>query len=223
VAAEGPKSRPRFLAYPPAVIFLTRARRLALVAASLSAFLLLPGLAAAHAELVRAIPADGATVTEPVTFVSGRYSEDLKADSNLRILDAAGNTVATGGVDPNNDRVMVARPASPLTEGTFTVRSTAISAVDDHPERVTWTFTVAVPATPSPTPAGESISPAPSAEPTTEPTASATASPTPSASRAPGSNTGSGSDVILPIIAALAIITTGAAVLLSRGRRSGSA
>jgi methionine-rich copper-binding protein CopC len=195
-----------------------------LVAAIASSLFGLPGLAAAHAELVRAIPADGETVSEPVTIISGRYTEDLTADSNLRIVDAAGTIIATGRVDPGDARLMVARPATPLTAGTYTVRSTAISAVDEHPERVTWTFTVAIPATPSPTPVPSASAPAQSTSPTSSPTEtpSPALTPSPSASPAPGDSAASLSDVALPIVAALAIVLIGTGALLSRGRRPGA-
>lgn len=204
----------------PAMTSPRSIRRLAPVALAISTLLVLPAVATAHAELVRAIPADGATVTEPVTFVSGRYSEDLTADSSLLILDATGATIGRGGVDPNDDGVMIARPAAPLTAGTFTVRSTAISRVDGHPERVTWTFTVAVPATPSPTASPSGSAPPPSTESTSSPTAtaSAAATPTPSPSAAPGDAASSLGDVALPIVAALAIVLIGAGALLRRGR-----
>lgn len=200
-----------------------RTLRLAPVAVAISALLVLPAVATAHAELVRAIPADAATVTEPVTFVSGRYTEDLTADSSLLILDSSGATIGRGGVDPDDDRVMIARPDAPLTIGTFTVRSTAISQVDGHPERVTWTFTVAVPATPSPTTSPSGSASPPSTEPTPSPTAtaSAAASPGPSPTAAPGDGASSLGDVALPIVAALAIVLIGAGVLLRRGRRPG--
>ena len=196
-------------------------RRLALVAATISALFLLPGVAIAHAELVRAIPADGETVSEPVTFVSGRYTEDLTADSSLLILDASGATIGRGGVDPDDDRVMIARPDAPLTMGSFTVRSTAISQVDGHPERLTWTFTVAVRATPSSTPVTSGSAPPASSEPS--PTASAPATtPSPSPSASPTDPASSVSDVALPIIAALAVVLIGAGALLRRGRRPSS-
>ena len=194
-------------------------RRLALVAATIIALFLIPGVAIAHAELVRAIPADGETVSEPVTFVSGRYTEDLAADSSLLILDASGATIGRGGVDPDDDRVMIARPDAPLTNGTFTVRSTAISQVDGHPERVTWTFTVAVPATSTPVTSGS----APPATSEPSPTASAPATtPSPSPSSSPTDPASSVSDVALPIIAALAVVLIGAGALLRRGRRPSS-
>jgi methionine-rich copper-binding protein CopC len=199
---------------------IRRGRLSAILLISVVFGLTVPAVVLAHAELVRAIPADGSTVTEPVTVISGRYSESLVGDSNLRVLADDGSVVATGTPDPNDRNRMIARPEPPLTFGHFTVKSTAFSA-DGHLERAEWAFTVAATATPTPT--AQSSEPA-SSEPsdTPEPTASATASPTP-ASPAPGSSTGSGNDVILPIIAALAIITIGAGLLLSRGRRGPSA
>jgi methionine-rich copper-binding protein CopC len=186
----------------------------------LAAFALLLALAspvAAHAELVRAIPADGETVTEQITVVSGRYSEDLISGSRLEITDGSGARVASGGIDPEDARRMVARPESPLTDGTYTVQSTARSA-DGHVERATWTFTVAVPASPSPTPeptptpSDASPSPSATASPSESPSATPTASPAPTD---PASGSG---DVLLPIIAALAIVATGAGFLLNRSR-----
>jgi hypothetical protein len=186
----------------------------------LAAFALLLALAspvAAHAELVRAIPADGETVTEPITVVSGRYSEDLISGSRLEITDGSGARVASGGIDPEDARRMVARPESPLTDGTYTVQSTARSA-DGHVERATWTFTVAVPASPSPTPeptptpSDASPSPSATASPSESPSATPTASPAPTD---PASGPG---DVLLPIIAALAIVAIGAGFLLNRSR-----
>jgi hypothetical protein len=153
-------------------------------------------------------------VTEPVVEVSGIYSEAMTPDgSSLVIKDAAGATVARGTVDPEDDTRMVATPAAPLGSGVYTVESTAVST-DGHAERTTWTFTVAVVATPTPTT---------SAAPTTAPTPAA-ATPLPSVAPTPvpsadTSPTGSGSDVLLPIVVALVILGGGAAYLLSRRNR----
>jgi methionine-rich copper-binding protein CopC len=190
--------------------------RRALVVAWLVA-LALPAAATAHAELLRADPEDGEVVTTPVTAVTGRYSEDLVDGSRLVIKDASGATVGTGNVDPENDRRMVARPDATLTSGAFTVESTARSA-DGHVERTTWTFSVSIPATPSPTPS-PSAAPSPTAEPSPSSTASPPPSPSPTPSPAPGDATSGTSDVLLPIIAALAIVAIGAGFLLNRSRR----
>jgi methionine-rich copper-binding protein CopC len=189
----------------------------ALVVAWLLA-LALPHGAVAHAELVRANPADGEVVTAPVTAVTGRYSEDLKAGSRLVVKDASGATVGSGEIDPGNDRRMIARIAPALTQGTFTVESTSISAHDGDIERVTWSFTVSIPASPSPTPspsagASPTAAPSPSVPPSSSESPSVTASPTPG-----DPTSGTAGDVLLPIIAALAIIAVGAGFLLNRSR-----
>jgi copper resistance protein C len=190
--------------------------------------LALPGSVLAHAELQRAIPADGETVTDPVTVVTGSYSQDLAANSKLLVKDASGATVATGSVDPGNVRRMIARPASPLGNGAYEVQSTSVSADDGDIERVQWTFTVALAASASPTEVAS-----PSAEPTPictdlcsgqpsggEPSnaSPASASPAPSPSPAPGDSASDSSNVLLPIIAALAIVAIGAGYLLNRNR-----
>jgi hypothetical protein len=114
---------------------------------------------------------------------------------------------------------MVARPDAPLGNGTYEVQSTSVSADDGDIERVQWTFTVAVAASPSPTEvpsvsAGTSSSP--EATPSMVPSASATEAPSPSP--APGDSTSDSSNVILPIIAALAIVAIGGVYLLNRNR-----
>jgi len=191
------------------------------VASLIAAFVILavPGSALAHAELQRSIPDNGETVTDPVTVVTGTYSQDLAANSKLLVKDASGATVATGTVDPGNVRRMVARPDAPLENGTYEVQSTSVSADDGDIERVQWTFTVAVAASPSPTDvpsvsAGTSSSP--EATPSVVPSASATEAPSPSP--APGDSTSDSSNVILPIIAALAIVAIGGVYLLDRNR-----
>jgi methionine-rich copper-binding protein CopC len=181
---------------------------------------IVPSAAVAHAELVRAIPADGETVTEPVTVLSARYSEAVVGNSNLRVLDEGGATVATAAIDPDDPTRMIARPDTPLGNGTYTVRSTATSA-DGHTERLTWSFTVTLAATPAPSPSptpATSESPSAATSPTPEATPSPTASPTPSASPDPGTATSGSGDVLLPILAGLAIVAIGAGFLLRRNR-----
>jgi len=184
--------------------------------------LLVPAIVLAHAELVTPTPADKSTVTAPVAEVSGLYSEAMKPDgSSLVVKDASGTQVAKGGVDPASDQRMVATPASPLGNGTYTVESTTL-AEDGDIAHATWTFTVAVAATPSAVPSAAATaasSAASSAAPTAAPaTPVATVAPAPSPS-GDGSTTGSGGDVILPIIVALVALGAGAAYLLTRRNR----
>ena len=122
-------------------------------------------------------------------------------------------------MDPTDDKRMVATPTSPLGSGSYQVEWTTNSAEDNEVARGTWTFTVAVPPSSSPTLAATAaasavptaaVSAAPSAIPSVPPT------PVPSAD---GSTTGSGSDVILPIVIALIVLGAGAAYLLSRRNR----
>lgn len=181
--------------------------------------LALPGSALAHAELLRSIPDNGQTVTDPVTVVTGTYSQDLAANSKLLVKDASGATVATGGVDPGNARRMIARPDAPLGNGTYEVQSTSVSAEDGDIERVQWTFTVAVAASPSPTDAASpSVGASASTQASPSAVASASATAAPSPSPAPGDSTSDSSNVILPIIAALAIVAIGGVYLLNRNR-----
>ena len=190
------------------------------VASLIATFVILavPGSALAHAELQRAIPADGETVTDTVAVVTGTYSQDLAANSKLLVKDASGATVTTGTVDPGNVRRMVARPDAPLGNGTYEVQSTSVSADDGDIERVQWTFTVAVAASPSPTevPSVSAGTSSPEATQSVVPSASATEAPSPSP--APGDSTSDSSNVILPIIAALAIVAIGGVYLLNRNR-----
>lgn len=191
------------------------------VASLIAAFVILavPGSALAHAELQRSIPDNGETVTDPVTVVTGTYSQDLAANSKLLVKDASGATVATGTVDPGNVRRMVARPDAPLGNGTYEVQSTSVSADDGDIERVQWTFTVTLAASASPS-SEASPSPGLSASPEATPSTASIAPPSASAapSPAPSDSASSSTDVILPIIAALAIVAIGGAYLLNRNR-----
>jgi methionine-rich copper-binding protein CopC len=198
---------------------------------SLAALLILtaiaPSLVAAHAELDAPTPADGSTVIEPVVEVAGTFTQRVRADgSRLVVKDASGATVAQGGRDPERPRRMVAVPATPLGDGTYRVEWTTISADDDELARGTWSFTVAVPASPSPTPVATAVpSAAPSAStaptagpPTPTPSVAPTAGPTPqpSGDGEPASGVG---DVLLPIIVVLVLLGGGAAYLFSRRDR----
>lgn len=203
------------------------ARRLqAVLPAAVLALLLMPSLVLAHAELETSTPKDKATVEGTPTQIAGTYSEEMNPDgSSLVLLGPDGAQVAKGGVDAADDKRMVIADLPELAPGTYTVKSTTKSAEDGDIDRKEWTFTVELAPTPSP-----SLSPtstptaAPSATPAaspaaTTPSASPTASATPTPS-AGGGTTGSGGDVILPIIAAVVIVAAIAGYLFTRRDRT---
>ena len=194
-------------------------RRLATLAlAGTLVALLVPGTISAHAELVKPIPAADSISTTPVTEVSGVFSEAMSADgSGLEVLDAAGETVATGGLGLTADTRLVATPATPLGLGVYTVRWTAV-ATDGHVERGEWSFTVSA-APSSSASASAEASPDPSAAPSPEPSAFVSAPASPASSGGSGASGSSASDLGLPIVVGLLILAAGAAHLLSRRNR----
>jgi methionine-rich copper-binding protein CopC len=198
-------------------------RRPGAIAASIAALtlLLLPATVLAHAELETTTPDDGAVVEGTPTEIVATFSEALDDGSSLSLRDAAGDEVARSEPDPDDPTRMVIADVPELAPGAYTVRWTA-SSDDGHLERDTWSFTVAVVLTPSPTTAPTaSATPAPSTAPTptVAPTPSSAASPT--ASPAPGDgDPTSGTDVLIPIIAGLAIVAIAGGVLLSRRGRA---
>lgn len=176
---------------------------IALLVGLLSLFVF-AGVAAAHAELETATPADGATVDGTPPKVSGVYSEPMTADgSSLKLVDSTGAQVATGGVVTGDATKMAIEPVPDLAAGTYTVQSTTVSASDGDIDRMTWTFTVTAAATPS-SPATPSAAASPVA--TATATASAVAAPSPTASADGGAPAGSSGDVLLPIVAGIVIV-----------------
>ena len=167
-------------------------------------------------------PADKSTVTTPVAEVAGTFTQRVKADgSKLVVKLVGGGTVAEGGLDPDDNKRMVATPAAPLGSGSYLVEWTTISRDDDELARGTWTFTVAVAPSPSPTPvatAAPTASAAPSAVPSAAASATPSAAPTPLPS-ADGGTTGSGGDAIIPIIVGVIVLGAGAGYLFSRRDR----
>ncbi len=181
-----------------------------------------PTVVAGHAELLEMVPEDGATVQGTPAEISATFSEPLETDgSTFSIRDAAGERLAVGSIDPDDPTRLVIDPVPELAPGRYEIRWQAASA-DGHIERDTWSFTVeAATPTPAPTP-DASVAPSQSGGPGASASPAPTPSPTatPSGSLAPaGDPAGSTSDVLLPIIAGLAIVIVAAALLLSRRGR----
>ncbi len=207
--------------YTPAVTHRTTRGRLLALAAVAAVLLASPGLVSAHAELIEGVPADGATVEETPAEISATFSEPLETDgSTFSLRNAAGERLAVGRIDPDDRTRLLIEPVPELDPGVYEVRWRAASA-DGHAENDTWSFTVtpAPDPTPAPTPASTtgtvpSLSPSPEPSPTAAPSPSGSPGPSDPAAAADG-------DVILPIIAALAIVLVAAGFLLSRRGRPG--
>ena len=200
---------------------VNRARLVALAAIAIL-FLAVPASAVAHAEMVEATPADGATVEGTPAEISATFSEPLETDgSTFSIRNATGERLAVGRIDPGDRTRLVIDPVPELEPGTYEIRWQAATA-DGHIERDTWSFTVeAAAATPAPTPsANASVAPSPEVSPSASPAVTPSLTATPSGPiTPPGDPAGSTSEVFLPIIAGLAIVILGAALLLSRRAR----
>lgn len=182
-----------------------------------------PAAVTAHAEFKEASPADGATVEGTPSEIVAVFSEALAADGSvLALRDAAGAELANGGPDPDDPARLVITEVPALAPGEYEVRWTAASD-DGHLERDTWTFTVtaAMTPSPSPTPAPTATPAAPgsaSSSPTSPPSAEPTA--TPSATPPPDDAGATGGDVVIPIVAGLAIVAIAGGILFSRRGRA---
>lgn len=207
------------------------------VVAALLLALALAGPALAHAELATSEPADGAALATPPTAVKLTFTEGLDAGkSSFRLLGPAGEV---GTAKPARDGAKVMRlEGLTLVPGAYTIRWTA-AARDGHVERGTQAFTVLEPA---PAPATTSPeAPAPSSEASAAPAGTAAASPAPAApspaataipaTPVPASTPGgagtdqapaadSGTDTLIPIVAALALVAAIGVLVLRRSRRA---
>ena len=195
------------------------ARAAGFVAAVLLAALALPLVVLAHAELESASPPDGAVLDTPPTEIVLTFTEALDpVKSHMELIGPVGSQVAAGGVDPDNEKAMRIDPPE-LAPGTYEIRSTAVAAHDGALKREQLTFRIEAP---SPSPTATPV-PSASAAPSASPSASASASPSAAPSPAPsagGDTTASGGDVIVPILAALAVVVL-LGVFLVRGRSRG--
>ena len=189
-----------------------------LLPALLAALLL--GLVAAgpvlgHAELEQSMPEDGEVLSAPPTFVTLAFTEGLDAEkSSFLLLRAGGEEIATGSASGDGETTMSATDLQ-LEPGDYVIRWTAV-ADDGHVERGRLTFSVEEPTpSPSPTPAPTEAA---SASASASPSATPSATPAPSASADTTPVSAGGTDVLLPIIAALAIVGAVAYLVLRRGR-----
>ena len=148
----------------PRVTASTSARALVLAAALVALLLLAPtwaGVAHAHANLVRAVPAPDSAQPQSPPRVEAYFSEPLaSARSAVIVLDTAGGRVDRGdsALDPA-DRQHMTVSLPPLPGGTYTVVWKNVSDVDGHP--LSGTFVFYIGARPADAPAAGAAQPPP--------------------------------------------------------------
>jgi methionine-rich copper-binding protein CopC len=104
---------------------------------------LLPSHVAAHAFLVKSVPARRAVLAQPPSRVDLWFNERLEAAySRVSVVDAAGRQVdrGDGAVGPDDARLLTAS-LPPIAPGTYTVRYRVLS-VDGHVVDGTFSFTI---------------------------------------------------------------------------------
>jgi len=193
---------------------IPRLRGSVVLGTALAAALLLPALTVAHADLQSSVPAQGAVVPSPFAGpIVLTFSDLLAAGSKADLIGSDGANVGGATVDVSA-MTMTIDLTAPLGPGAYEVRWVSIADDGDVLRQPIVRFTVAPAAvslappvaTATPTMASVSSAPSPSLAPTPEPSGS-------------GDTTGSGGDVVVPIIVALIILGASAAYLLTRRNR----
>jgi copper transport protein len=91
------------------------------------------GVVTAHGYIVRSIPEDRAVLERAPVRVQYWFSEQLEPSfSAITVRDAEGNTVATGGVDPDDSSLLQARLPTTLPDGAYVAELRVAFASDGH-------------------------------------------------------------------------------------------
>lgn len=113
---------------------------------AISALIMFAGPAAAHLDLVKTNPKDGATQTKPVPEVVFTFSVPGKpAGEGIVILDRNGTTIPSDVSTPDGGLTWVATPDEPLQDGKYGVKW-RVAAPDTHPKTGAIKFQIALPA-----------------------------------------------------------------------------
>ena len=203
------------------MLHIPRHRGLIVLGAALAAVFLLPAMAVAHADLQTSDPAQGSVVPSPFAGpIILTFDEPLAEGSKADLMGSNGATVAGAMVDVTAMTMTITLTA-PLDPGAYEVRWVSIADDGDVLRQPIVKFTVA----PAPSPSTPVATATPSAAATDEPTSTTVpATPTPSLATTlvpsgNGDTTGSGGDVVVPIVVALIVLGAGAAYLLTRRNR----
>jgi methionine-rich copper-binding protein CopC len=183
---------------------------LAVAAVALLVLLAPPRPAWAHAKLVKSDPANGATVSAPLTGIVLTFNEMVKQQLSTVAVTGADGVSYSDGTPKSVDKTLT-QPVKPLPAGAITV-VWRTAAGDGHPLEGQFTFTNAAPA---PTGAATSSAPAATgAAPATTPPAARTGTAEP-ASADSGS---SGLLWVLLGVVAAALVLAGGAFWWRRGK-----
>ncbi len=123
---------------------MTRHGRVALAFATVVVCLAAPGVASAHAYLIRTVPAASVTLNTPPRAVALTYDEAVEPRfAVISVTDAAGRQETTGSPKraPGNPDTLVVPLRPRLAEGWYLVIWRVIS-VDGHPVQSAFTFAV---------------------------------------------------------------------------------
>ena len=199
------------------MLHVPRLRGSIILGAALAAVFLLPDVAVAHADLQSSDPAQGSVVPSPFGGpIVLTFSEPLAQGSKADLMGPDGATVAIASVDAHAMTMSIAL-TTPIGPGAYEVRWVSIADDGDVLRQPIVRFTVA-PAPVSLATPSAAVSAAPTAT-TVSAAPSRPLAPTPVPSGS-GDTTGSGGDVVVPIIVALIVLGAGAAYLLTRRNRS---
>jgi methionine-rich copper-binding protein CopC len=134
-------------------LHVTLRATLAAAAAALLVTLLPTQPAWAHAKLVKSDPADGATVTAPLTAVTFTFTEMVKQQFSTVAITGADGVSYSDGTPRSVDKTLT-QPVKPLPGGAVRVVWRTVS-VDGHTIEGEFTFTNAAPAPTSASPSSD--------------------------------------------------------------------
>ena len=98
----------------------------------------------AHAELLKSSPASGAALTHAPSVIRAWFDDELALKTSvMRLYDAQGKLVASGGVDPKDASHKVMQIVAPhLSSGGYVVRWHAVTADDNAVTQGSFKFSI---------------------------------------------------------------------------------
>ena len=210
----GTRSRTRQDAARPRAGRRSRLRHALPLLVALAGALAVAPIALAHAALVSSDPADKAVLGAPPTTITLTFSEGLQAAKSSFKVSGPGGAVGTGTPAADGDTVMILGGLT-LGAGAYAIEWTS-AAADGDIERGTLSFTVTEASPAAATSSAPSQTPPQSSTPSAVP--GVAASPVATSVPAADPAAASGTDVVLPIVAGLALAALIGFLVLRRNR-----